>query len=190
MEIVELAGYRRDDLSKKELKKSRVDGNVPGVLYGCGVLKHFLIPCFLLKKVIYNNKKFILNFNLNGDVHECILKDIQFHPVSEIVLHVDFLKIDDKKKILSKVNITTTGIPIGVKNGGLLLQKKRKIAIFGHPKDIPSIIDIDISNLNGGDTLRIKDMAKIANCEYKDSLNDPIFTIKPPRGTTENTPTK
>lgn len=191
MECVELVGYSRSCFAEKELKRERIAGNVPGVLYGCGVLEHFFIPCFILRGIVYTNKKFIIDFSLNGEVHYCILKDIQFHPVSEMILHVDFLKIDNKKKVSSVVNITTEGTPIGVKNGGLLLQKKRKLTIFGFPKDIPSVVNINISNLNNGDTLRVRDLEKFQNCEYKDNLVDPIFTIKSPRGvSTEEASTK
>ena len=187
MESVELVGYDRTEFDSINLRKSRLDGNVPGVLYGCGVLKHFLIPCFILKNVVYTNKKYLLNFNLNGDIHVCVLKDIQFHPVSEMILHVDFLKIDNKKKILTTINIITEGTPIGVEKGGLLLQKKRKLAIFGLPKDIPSLITLNIASLNSGDTLRVKDLEEISNCTYKDNPIDPIFSIKSPnRASTDN----
>ncbi len=180
MECVDLVGYNRNDFDNSNLRKAREGGNVPGVLYGCGVLKHFFVPCFTLKNVVYTNKKYILNFNLNGDIHTCMLKDIQFHPVSEMILHVDFLKIDNKKKVLTILNITTDGTPVGVGKGGLLLQKKKKLKVFGLPKDIPSLITLNISSLDSGDTLRVSDLDRINGCEYKDNPVDPIFTIKAP----------
>ena len=181
MEVVKLVAFNRDDFSKVGLQKIREDGNVPGVLYGCGVIKHFVIPCVLLNKLIYTNKKYIINLNLNGDMHQCILKDVQFHPVSDYSLHVDFQKIDDNSNIEINLNIITEGIPNGVRAGGWMSQKKKKLTVYGSPKNIPSIIELNISSLNGGDTLRVKDLKKIKNCTYKNDPSDPIVVVKSPR---------
>ena len=188
MESVDIVGFNREVTSKHDLKVLRSEGNVPGVLYGCGINKNITIPAILLKKIIYTSKNYIINFNLNGVEHECLLQDVQIHPVSEVILHVDLLKIDNKKKICRNINIKPIGTPIGVKNGGLLFQKKKKIVICGLPKDIPSEFEIDINNLEGGKTFRIEDIEKNNNYCFKENPRDPIFSIKVAR--TDQTPGK
>ena len=181
MEVKEIVGYKRESFKKKDLKDIRSQGNVPGVLYGGKIHKNFIIPYFLLQDIVYTNKKYLLKFNLDGEIYDCILKDIQFHPVSDIILHIDLLEVDNKKKIVESLNIEKQGIPIGVKNGGLLLQKKKKIIIRGFANSIPSVINIDISNLDGGDTFRVNNLPAIEGCEYLDNSKDQIFSLKAPR---------
>ena len=112
MEVKEIVGYKRESFKKKDLKDIRSQGNVPGVLYGGKIHKNFVIPYFLLQDIVYTNKKYLLKFNLDGEIHDCILKDIQFHPVSDIILHIDLLEVDNKKKIVESLNIEKQGIPI------------------------------------------------------------------------------
>ena len=183
MEVREIVGYKRELGNKKKLKNIRNDGNVPGVIYGGKKNINFSVPYFLLNEIVYTNKKFLIKFDLAGEIHYCILKEIQFHPVSEIILHIDLLEVDNNKKIVETLNIEKQGIPIGVRNGGFLLQKKKKISVEGYPNSIPSVINIDISNLNGGESLRVLDLPAVDGCKYIDNPKDQIFSLKAPRGT-------
>lgn len=188
MESVEIVGFNRNLTSKHDLKVLRSEGNVPGVIYGCGICKNLTVPAILLRNVVYTSKNYIIDLNLDGVNHKCILQDVQFHPVSEAILHVDFLKIDNKKKVCKKVNIKPIGTPIGVKNGGLLLIKKKNVLVCGLPNDIPSELEIDITNLEGGRSFRIEDIEKNEKYVFKENPRDPIFSIKMAR--TDQTPGK
>jgi len=188
MESVEIVGFNRNLTSKHDLKVLRSEGNVPGVIYGCGICKNLTVPAILLRNVVYTSKNYIIDLNLDGVNHKCILQDIQFHPVNEAILHVDFLKIDNKKKVCKKVNIKPIGTPIGVKNGGLLLIKKKDVLVCGLPSDIPSELEIDITNLEGGRSFRIEDIEKNEKYVFKENPRDPIFSIKMAR--TDQTPGK
>lgn len=181
MDSVELKGSKRVVSSSGDLFKLRAAGNVPGVLYGCGVVEYFSVPYFFLKGIVYTNKKFLINFNLDGEIHKCVIKDVQIHPVSEIILHVDLLKITDKSVISQDINIVQEGIPVGVKNGGLLMKKMKKLKISGLASDIPSVFVIDITNLNGGETLRVSDLDQLKGCKFEDEPNKPLFALKAPR---------
>jgi len=188
MESVEIVGFKRNLTSKHDLKVLRSEGNVPGVIYGCGICENLTIPAILLRNIVYTSKNYIVDLNLNGVEHKCLLQDVQFHPVSEAILHVDFLKIDNKKKVCKKINIKSVGTPIGVKNGGLLLTKRKSLLVCGLPEDIPSEIEIDITNLEGGRSLRIEDIEKNEKYVFKENPRDPIFSIKMAR--TDQTPGK
>lgn len=188
MESVEIVGFKRNLTSKHDLKVLRSEGNVPGVIYGCGICENLTIPAILLRNIVYTPKNYIVDLNLNGVEHKCLLQDVQFHPVSEAILHVDFLKIDNKKKVCKKINIKPVGTPIGVKNGGLLITKRKNLLVYGLPEDIPSEIEIDITNLEGGRSLRIEDLEKNDKYSFKENLRDPIFSIKVAR--TDQTPGK
>ena len=181
MEVKKIVGYKRDTLNKNQLEKLRKEGNVPGVMYGGKCNINFSVPYYILQDIVYTNKKYLIKFILDNKEYNCILKEIQFHPVSDIIIHIDLLEVDKNRKITEQINILKLGIPIGVKNGGLLMQKKKKLLVKGSPYTMPSVIEIDISNLDGGDTLRIKQLPEIDGCEYIEQLNEPIFTLKAPR---------
>ena len=92
MEQIEIAGYKREKLNYSGLKKLREEALVPGVLYGEKINKMFSVPAFLLKNIVYSSIPKLIKFNIEGDVFDCILKEVQFHPVSEVILHVDFMQ--------------------------------------------------------------------------------------------------
>ena len=98
MEQIELAGYKRGKLNDSKLKKLREEGLVPGVLYDEKINKMFSIPAFLLKDIVYSSIPKLIKFNLAGECFDCILKEVQFHPVSEMILHVDFMIVSENKK--------------------------------------------------------------------------------------------
>lgn len=155
MEIIEILGYKRANLGKAESKKLRINAQVPGVLYGGQEQIHFYVPMVLLRDLIYTPNAYFVDLNIEGVVYRCILQEIQFHPVSEMILHVDFLQIFDDKKIKMEIPVAFVGKAIGVAKGGVLSKKQRKLAVFGYPKHIPSIIDVDVSNLDLGNISRV-----------------------------------
>ena len=177
MEQIEIAGYKREKLNYRGLKKLREEALVPGVLYGEKINKMFSVPAFLLKNIVYSNIPKLINFNIEGEVFDCILKEVQFHPVSEVILHVDFMQVEKNKKIQIVVPILIQGanISLGVKKGGLLVQNLKKTTVLGLYEDIPNCIEVDVTNLDAGETLRISDILN-KNEKYK-ILADPKAPI-------------
>ena len=189
MEQIEIAGYKRGKLNYSGLKKLREEALVPGVLYGEKINKMFSVPAFLLKNIVYSSIPKLIKFNIEGDVFDCILKEVQFHPVSEVILHVDFMQVEKNKKIQIVVPILIQGanIALGVKKGGLLIQNLKKTTVLGLYEDIPNVINVDVANLDAGETLRISDILN-KNEKYKILADHkaPIVGIKASREKTDS----
>jgi len=177
MNTVEIIGYKRKILGKRESKKLRHNGFIPCIIYGENEQIYFYSPISLFKNIVYTNKSYFIIVNVENSKHKCILQDIQFHPVSEIILHIDFLKINEEKKIKIKVPINLLGSAIGLKKGGKIIEKMKSIQLFSYPKDIPNHIDIDISNLDNGSSIRVKDI-KCKNYKILCNNNFPIVLMR------------
>ena len=180
MDGVEIVGYRREDFSRKVLRKQRNEGNVPGVMYGNKTEeKHFFVPMSLLKGIVYNPEPRLITFNLSGEEHMCIVKEVQKDPVNDILIHVDFYEVDSKSEIEMNVSINPTGTAIGVSRGGLLFQKKNILRVKGKAADIPNKIDVDITNLDEGQTIRVEDIGNTKGFTIINNPRTPLFYIKP-----------
>ena len=155
MKTVEIIGYKRANLGKQAAKTLRKEALVPGVLYGGENQIHFHTPMALLKELVYTPKAHFIKFNLEGTLYECILQDIQFHPVNEMILHIDFLQLFENKKIKMQIPTRLIGTPPGVEKGGNLVHKIKKLPIHAYPKDMPDEITIDISSLEVGQMVRV-----------------------------------
>lgn len=173
MRTIEIIGYKRANLGKSDAKRLRVDGNVPCVLYGGGEQIHFYAPMILFRELVYTPNSAFVKLNIEGDVHEAILQDVQFHPVNELILHADFLELHEGRRIKMDIPFHFVGVAPGIEQGGKLMVKLRKVSIKALPKDMPEFIDMDVSSLNLGDSIKIKDI------EVKDFtiLNNPRITI-------------
>src|SRR5882724_8860041 len=124
MKTVEIIGYRRANLGKSDAQKVRDDGNVPCVLYGGNEQVHFSAPMILFRDLVYTNEAHFVHLNVEGDECEAILQEVQFHPVSEIILHADFLRIGTNRKIKVDIPTRLVGQAPGVAKGGTLVRKK------------------------------------------------------------------
>ncbi len=173
MRTIEIIGYKRANLGKADAKKLRVDGNVPCVLYGGGEQIHFSVPMILFRELVYTPNSAFIKLNIEGDEYDAILQDVQFHPVNELILHADFLELQEGRLIKMDIPFHFTGEAPGLLQGGKLMVKLRKVTIKALPKDMPEFIDMDVSGLDLGDSIKIKDI------EVKDFaiLNNPRITI-------------
>jgi len=155
MKTIEIIGYQRANLGKQASKNLRNEAQVPGVLYGGKDQVHFYTPMALLKNLVYTPQAHFISLNLEGTIYNCILQDIQFHPVSEVILHVDFLQIFEDKKITMHIPTVLVGDAPGVVKGGSLAHKMKKLAVVAYPKDMPDQIQVDISTLDVGQMVRV-----------------------------------
>jgi large subunit ribosomal protein L25 len=153
---------------------------VPCVLYGGKEQVHFYSPMILFKQLLYSPNVFQVDLNIEGAQYKAVLQDSQFHSVNETILHVDFLELDENKPVKMEVPVRFTGVAPGVQKGGKLISKLRKIQIKSLPANIPDYIDVDISNLELGKSIKVGDL-KAENYALLNNLSTPIATVEVPR---------
>ena len=180
MKTLEITGYKRANLGKQEAKRLRRDANAPGVLYGGQEQIHFHTPMAMLKELVYTADAHFVHLHLGDKTYKCILQDIQFHPVSEMILHVDFLQIFEDKFVKMQIPTATIGKAPGVTKGGSLAVKLRKLPVWAYPKDMPERIQVDVSTLDLGQMTRVKDI-ETQNYTILASPGIPIASIEIPR---------
>jgi large subunit ribosomal protein L25 len=180
MKTVEIIGYRRANLGKTESQRIREEGSVPCVLYGGNEQVHFHAPLILFREVVYTNEAHFVHLNIEGDECQAILKEVQFHPVSEMILHADFLRISEDRKIKMDIPTRLVGNAKGVEKGGALVRKRAALKVFGFPKDMPDHIDVDVTELDFHHAIKVSDV-KMANLEFLDPKQASIAVVEVPR---------
>jgi len=180
MKTVEIIGYRRANLGKTGSQKLRDEGLVPCVLYGGDEQIHFYSPMILFRDVVYTNEAHFVHLNIEGEESQAILQEVQFHPVSEIILHADFLKISEDRKVKMSIPIRLVGEAPGVAKGGALVRKRAALKVYGFPKDMPDHIDVDVSTLDFHHAIKVGDM-KMDKLDFMDPKHASIAVVEVPR---------
>ena len=180
MQTIEIIGYKRANLGKKEAKRLRREANAPCVLYGGQEQVHFYTPMALLRDLIYTPDTYFAHLTIEGTAYQCILQAIQFHPVSEMILHVDFLQIFADKKVKMQIPTMLTGTAPGVIQGGSLAKKLRKLPVLAYPKDMPAHIQVDVAALELGQMVRVRDI-KAEHYTILASPSIPVASVEIPR---------
>ena len=173
MRTVEIIGFKRANLGKSESNKLRQNGQVPGVLYGGDEQVHFYAPAIQFRPVLYTPEACFIKLNIEGKEYEAIVQESQWHPVSEMLLHVDLLELFRGKSIKMDIPVKTIGTAAGVKNGGTLILKNRKLSVLALPKDMPESIDIDVTDLRIGKAIKVGELPT-ENFEF---LTSPLVTV-------------
>ena len=158
MKTVSLSGSLRENVGKKDAKALRKSEMVPCVLYGGEEQIHFATEAKNFKKILFTPECYIINFTIDGKSYNTILQDIQYHPVTDAVMHADFLLVKDDKPITVVLPLAIEGSAPGVMRGGKLKQPIRKIKVSGLAKDLPEVIKVDISKLNILDSVKVRDL--------------------------------
>lgn len=185
MKSVSLNGIARVNLGKKFSKDLRKNGNIPCVIYSKGKKAlHITVKNNELQKIIYNPSVFVLNIKVDENEYNTIIRDAQFHPVSDNILHVDFLQLSENELVSLNIPVELTGNSIGVRNGGQLNLVMRKLLIKSFPKNLPDNIEIDISNLRIGQSIRIEDL-KNDNYDFIQPESAVIVSVKTARNVVE-----
>jgi large subunit ribosomal protein L25 len=180
MKTLEIIGYKRANLGKSESKKLREEGNVPCVIYGGDEQVHFYAPMILFRPLVYSPEIYFVELNIEGKIYKCILQDIQFHPVSEMILHVDFMELHDDKPIKMQVPVKFFGDSPGIRAGGKLMVNTRTLLVKALPKDMPESISLDISEITLGQTIKVKEV-ETDNFEIQNSPQVSIASVSIPR---------
>lgn len=173
-------GYLRDGVGKSSTKSLRNEGKVPCVLYGSGEIVNFSMYSEDFKALVYTPHTYKVQLDVDGKIYKAVLKDIQYHPVNESILHADFLTISEDKAVEVKVPVKLVGNSVGVRAGGKIQLKMQKLRVKTIPSKLPDFVEINIENLEIGKTIKV---AEIGAQEYTilDSPNNPIVTVKTTR---------
>jgi len=173
MKKVEIVGYKRTDFSKSAPTKLRQEAMVPCVLYGGKENVHFAAPMILFKDVVYTPNACFVTLNIEGTEYEAALQAVQFHPVSEVLMHADFLLLQDDKPLRMEIPVKIVGESPGLLKGGKLALKLRGMKVEALPKYMPEVVEVSIEGLDLGKSVRVNTV-KAENFKI---LNNPSITV-------------
>ena len=175
MKEINVTGKKRTDLGKKASKTLRKEGLVPCNLYGQAtadgkpVAMSFACPMTELRKVVYTPHIYVINLVIDGESHTAIMKELQFHPVTDALLHVDFLEVNDQKPITIGIPVKLVGLAQGVRDGGRMNLSIRKINVTAPYQQIPEHLDVDVTALKIGKSIKVGELSfeglEIANAK-------------------------
>ena len=159
MKTVSLSGSLRENVGKKDTKALRKAEMVPCVMYGSGEEQvHFATAEKNFKKILFTPETYVIDFDINGKIYKTILQDVQYHPVTDRVLHADFLIVKEDRPVTVTLPVTLEGSAAGVMRGGKLKKGVRKVKVCGLIKDLPDYIVVNISNVNINEAIKVKDL--------------------------------
>jgi large subunit ribosomal protein L25 len=174
----------RGNVGKTNTRALRNQGNVPCVLYGGEKQVTFYAHENDFRKLVYTPDTFVVELNIDGTVTKAIMQDIQFHPVTDKILHIDFLEVFDNKAITVSIPVNLNGTAIGVKNGGNLMFRRSKIITKGLVANLPNSVELNIEHLNIGMFTYIKDIT-VEGCELIAPGNSVVVGVKTARAAVE-----
>lgn len=183
MKQFELKGIKREHVTKGQMNDLKAQGYVPAVLYGDQIEENINMFFFIndLNDLIYTDDVYQVNLIIDGKTYKTVIKSIQFHPLSDQAIHVDFMTVSDDKVIKIWYPIHFVGTAAGIMQGGKLFKRMRKIRVKGKVSDLPNTLEINISSLNVGENLKIRDIS-IPNVEILIPEATPIASVTRPRG--------
>jgi len=179
METVSVKCENRDATLKAS--SVRKENKIPAVLYGGDINESFSTTLNEVKGLIYTPDFKIAELDIDGTSRRAIVKSVQYHPVTDAIQHIDFLAIEDGRKVKVQVPVRFKGVSPGVKSGGKLLQSMRKVKIKVDPKNLVNELYIDISNLELGSSVKVKDIELNENIEVMVNENIPVAIVEVPR---------
>jgi large subunit ribosomal protein L25 len=159
MKSIEIKAVSRDQFGKKSSNSLRAENNVPCVMYGGEENLHFYAHENAFRKLVYTPEVYLVSLNIDGKNYNAVMKDLQFHPVSDKLLHIDFIQVIENKPVTINIPIKITGVSPGVKAGGKLRIKRRSLTVKGMAEDLPDHLNIDISKLQIGQSIKIGDLS-------------------------------
>ena len=162
MREISVNGQKRTETGKKASKLLRKEGLIPCNLYGENKGENglpealsFVVPMTEMRKVIYSPHVYVVNINIDGKEHKAIIKELQFHPTTDALLHADFYEVNEKKAITVGIPVNLKGHAQGVRDGGKLQLQIRKINVTAPYKNIPEVLEIDVTTLELGKSIKV-----------------------------------
>lgn len=166
MREISVSGKKRAEIGKKASKLQRKEGLIPCNLYGEKKGENglpeafaFVAPFSELRKAVYTPHIYVVNLNIDGVEHKAVLKELQFHPTTDALLHVDFYEVNETKPITIGIPVKLNGLAQGVRDGGRINLSIRKINVTAPYKNIPEVLDIDVTNLQLGKSIKIAELS-------------------------------
>lgn len=181
MQTVAFNGQARTALGKKGTKEARQNGLIPCVMYGGDEVHHFTTTINEVRSLIYTPDFKLADITLDGTSAKCIVKEVQFHPLTDEIIHIDFLRLVDGTTVKVQLPVEFYGDSPGLKVGGKLLQNLRRVKVKTTPEHLVDVLRVDITGLELGQAVRIKDLDVDDNLEVMVDPNTPIAVVEVPR---------
>ena len=192
MKEINVKGQKREMTGKKATRLMRKEGLVPCNLYGeakdengLPVALHFAIAATDLRKVVYTPHVYVVNLDIDGEAHTAVIKELQFHPTTDAVLHVDFYEVNETKPITIGIPVNLVGLAQGVRDGGRMNLSIRKIKVTAPYKQIPERLDIDVTPLRIGKSIKVGELS-FEGLELATSKEVVVCSIKMTRAASKN----
>ena len=181
MKSVEIQGTPRTELGSKYAQAERKAGIVPCVIYGGETPVHFSAPILAFKTLVYTPEAKTATITVDGKTVEAVIQDMQFHPVTDALMHIDFIQLVEGKVVTMNIPVVLHGQARGVLNGGKLKMVLRTLSVRALPNELPDNIQLDITNLRIGKSIRVSDVVP-AGYEILNADTAVIVTVKKARG--------
>jgi len=181
MESIALKASLRETTGKKSSKTIRTQEGVPCILYGGKENINFFAADSDFRNIIFTPKVYIVEIDIDGNVRPAIVKELQFHPVTDQLLHADFYMVTDQKPITVEIPVKLNGSSVGVREGGKLSTDKHKLKVKGLAKDIPAEIEIDINELGIGKSIRAGEIETDGKYKIVMAKETPIVSVRTTR---------
>jgi large subunit ribosomal protein L25 len=176
MKTIAISAERRTELGKKSTRDLRNNDHVPCVMYGGAEVLHFHAHENDFRQLVYTPSAFIVEVDLDGKKHKAVLQELQFHPVTDKLFHLDFVEVFDDKPVTVEIPIKLEGAAIGLKDGGKPRQRRRVLKVRGLVEHLPDVLEIDITDVAIGDVIKIGDLS-YDNLEVLDPSRSMIFAV-------------
>ncbi|MCP4311381.1 MAG: 50S ribosomal protein L25 [Bacteroidetes bacterium] len=176
MKTISINAEKRTELGKKSTRDLRKTDHVPCVMYGGAEVIHFHAHENDFRHIVYTPNAYVVEVNLDGMKHRAVMQELQFHPVNDKLNHIDFVEVFDDKPVTLEIPINLAGDAIGLKDGGKPRQRRRVIKVRGLIKDLPDVLDIDITDVAIGDVIKVGDL-EYDNLEILDPKRSMIYAI-------------
>lgn len=185
MKTAQLSGSLRANVGKKDAAALRNAGQVPCVLYGTGEQVSFSVKKIDIEKIVFSPDVYLIELDIDGKKVNAIIRELQQHPVKDSIQHVDFLQVTEDKPVRLGLPVRLVGSSRGVMAGGKLLQVFRKLNVVGLAKDFPEVIEVNISPLRMGQSVRVKQI-EIPGVTILDPANAVVVSVKRARGAVDD----
>ena len=189
MKTVEIIGYKRANLGKKETKALRTEGLVPCVMYGGSEQLHFGVPIFLFRDIVYTPDAVMVDLTVDGKQYRAVLQDLQVHPVNESILHADFMELAEDKELRMDIPVRLVGTSVGVVKGGKTSIRLARLKVKALPANMPDTVDVDITELDLGRSVKVSSIPT-NNFQILTPGSNPVVSVVVPRALKGATPGK
>ena len=181
MNTFQLSGEPRPDTGKKATKAVRAQGLIPCVAYGRNGAEHFTVTMPDVRRLVFSPDFNVVELTVGGGTHRAILKDVQYHPTTDAIEHLDFLLMEDGHALKAELPLRTVGNSVGVKGGGRLVQSVRTIKVKALPADLVDELSVDVSALELGEAVRVRDIDVPAGIQIMSNGAIPVAMVEIPR---------